>query len=63
MSIDLNNEELQHLRTKLKIGDYDGTDVMKAWLAVDELIELRDFVDIAFKVHPNLDEDVTDYKL
>jgi regulator of replication initiation timing len=37
MSIDL-----KFLRTKLKIGEYDGTDIMQAWLCIDRLIKLED---------------------
>ena len=43
---------------KLKQGDYDGTDLMKAWLAIDELVELREWRDKAFEAHPNLDMDI-----
>ena len=32
-------EELRALRTRLKAGEYDGADIMSAWLAIDELIE------------------------
>jgi hypothetical protein len=28
---------LRHLHDKLKSGDYDGTDVMAAWIAVEDL--------------------------
>jgi hypothetical protein len=34
-------EKLQFLRTKLKMGEYDGADIMQAWLAIDELLKLR----------------------
>lgn len=29
------------LRDLLKSGEYDGTDIMRAWIAIDELINLR----------------------
>lgn len=34
-------KELRLLRTKLKTGEYDGKDIMDAWIALDELILLR----------------------
>jgi hypothetical protein len=37
----MDDNELQFLRTKLKTGEYDGADIMHAWLAIDELCELR----------------------
>ena len=33
--------DLAFLRTKLKTGDYDGADLMHAWIAIDELIARR----------------------
>ena len=33
--------ELGLLRSKLKSGDYDGADIMQAWIAIDELERLR----------------------
>jgi hypothetical protein len=33
-------------------------DIMHAWLAIDELRELRLWRDKAFQAHPNLDLDV-----
>ena len=36
MSID----ELKLLKYTLKSGEYDGVDLMKAWVAIDELIEI-----------------------
>lgn len=33
-------EGLRLLRTKLKSGEYDGADIMQAWIAIDELIAL-----------------------
>lgn len=41
MTVALNDEELKLLRMKLKQGDYDGVDIMHAWLAIDELRKLR----------------------
>jgi hypothetical protein len=32
--------------------------IMRAWLAIDELRELRVWRDKAFKAHPNLDLDI-----
>ena len=37
----MDNNELQLLRTKLKNGEYDGVDIMHAWMAIDELLEAR----------------------
>ena len=39
MAVALDDEELAGLRIRLKSGDYDGVDIMHAWLAVDELRE------------------------
>jgi len=58
MPVALDDEELAFLRTKLKNGEYDGVDIMHAWLAIDELRELRAWRDKAFQAHPNLDRDV-----
>jgi hypothetical protein len=54
----MDDNELQFLRTRLKIGEYDGSDIMRAWLAIDELRELRAWRDKAFQAHPNLDLDI-----
>lgn len=56
--VDLDKKELKFLRMKLKQGDYDGTDIMKAWLAIDELVELREWREKAFEAHPNIDRDI-----
>tara|TARA_R110000772_G_scaffold262274_1_gene381278 strand:+ start:109 stop:291 length:183 start_codon:yes stop_codon:yes gene_type:complete len=34
-------EDLKYLRTKLKCGEYDGTDIMQAWIAIDQLILMQ----------------------
>lgn len=34
--------ELTGVRARLKSGDYDGTDVMRAWVAIDILLALRE---------------------
>ena len=31
---------------------------MQAWLAIDELLELRSWREKAFNVHPNIDADI-----
>lgn len=41
MAVDLNNAQLKGLRMRLKSGEYDGVHLTKAWLAIDELIDLR----------------------
>lgn len=33
--------ELEALRNRLKSGEYDGVDIMKAWMAVEELDKLK----------------------
>lgn len=33
--------ELDALRARLKQGEYDGADIMAAWIAIDELQSLR----------------------
>lgn len=50
--------ELQFLRTKLKNGEYDGADIMHAWLAINELLALRAWRERAFQAHGNLDLDI-----
>ena len=35
------DDELKYLKMQLKHGEYDGLDIMQAWLAIDELLELR----------------------
>ncbi len=37
----MKDEELKVLRTKLKQGEYDGADIMKAWIAIDRLIKVQ----------------------
>ena len=56
--VNCSESDLKFLRIKLKQGDYDGVDIMQAWLAIDELIELREFRDKAFQAHPNIDLDL-----
>lgn len=34
-------EELKEVRTRLKCGEYDGIDIMRAWIAIDELIDCK----------------------
>lgn len=51
-------EELKHFRRKLKSGQYDSNDIMLACISIEELIELREWRDKAFEVHPNLDLDI-----
>ena len=35
------NEDLLVLRTRLKMGEYDGNDIMQAWIAIDRIAELE----------------------
>lgn len=58
MRVALDDAGLEGLRWKLKTGDYNGVDVMHAYLAIDELRELRTWQDKAFEAHPNLDLDI-----
>ena len=37
----MTNDELMHLRRRLKSGEYSGVDIMGAWLALDELVVAR----------------------
>lgn len=34
--------ELKGLRARLKTGEYDGVDIMKAWIAIEELMHLKE---------------------
>ena len=36
----------------------EQNDIMQAWLAIDELLELRAWREKAFNVHPNIDADI-----
>ena len=54
----MRTEELKVLRMRLKSGEYDGAHIMQAWVAIDELIELREFREKAFDAHPNIDLDI-----
>jgi hypothetical protein len=55
---EMTDDELQLLRLKLKQGNYDGFDIMAAWLAIDELRRLRAWCEKAFQAHPNLDIEI-----
>jgi hypothetical protein len=37
----MTDADLQAVRTRLKTGEYDGTDIMRAWIAIDELLLAR----------------------
>ena len=37
--------DLRSLRARLKSGEYDGADIMKAWLCLDRLEEQTAFID------------------
>lgn len=39
------SKQLSALRVRLKSGEYDGADIMQAWVAIDELIEVRKELD------------------
>lgn len=41
----MRTEELKVLRMRLKSGEYDGEHIMQAWIAIDELIKLRERVE------------------
>lgn len=41
----MRTEELEVLRMRLKSGEYDGTHIMQAWIAVEELIRWRKYID------------------
>jgi hypothetical protein len=57
--------DLNYLKLKLKSGEYDGADLMHAWIAIEELAQLRcenleliAFRNAAFDAHPNIDIDI-----
>lgn len=54
----MDTDELKNLMVRLKQGEYDGMDIMHAWIAIDELVELRGRWDRAFQAHPNIDLDI-----
>ena len=54
----MNCNDLLGVRARLQSGEYDGVDIMRAWLAIDELIDLRNWRDMAFQAHPNIDRDI-----
>ena len=37
----MNKDELIDLQQRLKSGEYDGADIMSAWIAIDELMVTR----------------------
>lgn len=37
-------EELKTLRVILKSGEYDGVHLMKAWLAIDDLVRIEELL-------------------
>lgn len=41
----MTTEELLNLRGYLKSGAYDGTHIMQAWIAIEELLRLRVEID------------------
>lgn len=38
----MTSTELKALRIRLKCGEFDGVDIMKAWIAIDELAKLKE---------------------
>tara|TARA_R110002096_G_scaffold142061_5_gene297135 strand:+ start:2677 stop:2817 length:141 start_codon:yes stop_codon:yes gene_type:complete len=44
----MNDEELKTIITTLQRGDYDKTDIITAWLALEEYQEFRKDVKIIF---------------
>ena len=58
MAVALDDDGLLLLRMSLKQGEYNGVDIMHAWLAIDELRELRSWREKAFVAHPNIDMDI-----
>ena len=46
MSIDLDNKQLKSLRVRLRSGKYNEVHLMNAWLAINELIEARDEIEL-----------------
>jgi hypothetical protein len=41
MNTEREPRELSAVRQNLKSGEYDGVDIMRAWLAIDKLMELQ----------------------
>lgn len=41
----MKTKELEVLKMRLKSGEYDGTHIMQAWLAIDELIKSKTKID------------------
>lgn len=58
MTVALDDEVLRLLRRNLKHGEYNDVDIMHAWLAIDELLEIRSWREKAFVAHPNIDIDI-----
>ena len=52
------SKDLEVLIMRLKSGEYDGAHIMKAWVSIEELIELREFREKAFSAYPNIDVDI-----
>ena len=44
----MNDNELKTIITTLQRGDYDETDIITAWLALEEYQELRKDINILF---------------
>ena len=38
----MNDEDIERVILKLKNGEYDGVDIMYAWIALEELLALRE---------------------
>lgn len=38
----MNDEDIERVLLKLKSGEYDGVDIMYAWVALEELLVLRE---------------------
>lgn len=34
-------DNLEYLKVKLKCGEYNGSDIMRAWVAIEELIRFK----------------------
>ena len=55
-------DRLKLLRARLKQGNYDSTDIMGAWIVVDELIKMKAWQKRVFEAHPNIDRDIEELR-
>lgn len=54
----MKTKELEVLKMRLKSGEYDGTHIMQAWLAIDALIKAKTKMETLREEFPLLDTPV-----